>query len=75
MSTATLERPFIRKTPWLTKEDFARAREDAKRPMSREEAHESLIRAGIIDEAGNWIDHPYYAMGYGPKREDTVAAE
>lgn len=43
--------------------------------MSREEAHESLIRAGIIDEADNWIDHPYYAMGYGPKREDKVAAE
>ncbi len=60
----------MRKTPWLTEEDFAQLREDAKRPMSREEARESLIRAGIIDENGGWVVHPYYAMGYGPKPDD-----
>lgn len=68
MSKTNTDHP-IRTTPWLTEEDFARIRERAKQPLAPEEAHESLIRADIIDADGNWIDHPYYAMGYGPKRE------
>lgn len=67
MST-TAEHP-TRKTPWLTREDFARLKEQAKRPRTAEESRESLIRAGIIDDTGNWIDHPYYEKAYGPRHE------
>ena len=74
MNTITTDRP-VRKTPWLTEEDFARIKEWAKQPRTPEQSRQSMIAAGIIDEQGNWIDHPYYEQGYGPKREDRAATE
>ena len=67
---STTAEPPIRKTPWLTRDDFARLKEQAHRPRTPEESRESLIRAGIIDDAGNLIDHPYYEKAYGPRREN-----
>ena len=56
----------IRRVPWLTDEDFKKTLERVKR-MTPAELHQTLIDADIIDEKGEWVDHPYGAMGYGPK--------
>ncbi len=56
----------VRRVPWITEEDLKNALERMKR-MTREEQHQSLIDAGIIDEKGDWVDHPYGEMAYGPK--------
>jgi hypothetical protein len=34
--------------------------------LSPEEHRATMVQAGIIDEQGEYINHPYGAMGYGP---------
>lgn len=58
----------IRRVPWITQEDLDISTERIKN-MTPAEMHQSLIDADIIDEKGEWVDHPYGAMGYGPMAE------